>query len=98
MIYAISYDLIDQKDYEKIRKAIEEKPPTKDDEHSAHKALLSLWLVDSSSTAKTWSDHLRTVTDTDDLVLVARLRSNGETAGHCRAGTAAWLSSTDRRW
>lgn len=86
MVYHISYDLKNPgKDYSHLYKAI------KDLGDWCH-PLDSTWYVDTTHTAKTVRDHLRTVTDSNDKVIVTAATVPGAWFG-ISDEASAWLKN-----
>lgn len=65
-VYCVSYDLIDDKKYEKLFEKI------KSYGYYAH-AQESLWFVKTSKTAEELRDELRAVVDKDDKIIVIKV-------------------------
>ena len=99
MIYLASYDLHNEKNYERIEAAITEEPLEDDERHSSHRVLFSVWLIDTPESLAVWRDRLRAAIDEDDAILVSWVESRSALVGYMwRNGTNAWLSSSERRW
>ncbi len=82
--YIVSYDLIKDKNYKRLTDELLRL--------DAHKALLSVWLVNLNNTAKEVRDHLRGFMDDDDKIIVAEITSNS-CAWKAFTGTQDWLDA-----
>ena len=55
------------------------------------KALYSQWLVDSTISASTWSEKMKSVTDKDDMWLIVPITGNH--SGWLNTNVVDWLNS-----
>lgn len=70
MVYMISYDLHDVKNYPKINAAIEALG-------NCRKPLFSLWIVDTALTIKQLNDYVSSTVDSDDNFLIMPVSGSG---------------------
>lgn len=89
--FLISYDLRKQRNYQPLWDLLRAS--------SAVKVLESVWLLNSNAGAGAIRDHLMTVIDKDDGVIVLPLEHGAEwgSYGSLTAGVA-WLNSNVRRY
>jgi len=85
--FCISYDLIDRKDYAKLIKELTRL--------GAHKALLSVWLMDYEGTTADLLKHLSGFIDSDDKLIAIRLHWRPRYRMAIK-GTDAWCDA--RTW
>lgn len=83
-LYAVSYDLIAKKDYQTLWDEM--------DRLGAHKALLSLYLLNlTDDDPNDVLNHFKAFIDGDDKLLVVKLT---DAAAHrCFKGTNAWIET-----
>lgn len=83
-LFAVSYDLIAKKDYQALWAEM--------DRLGAHKALLSLYLLNlSDEDPKMVRDHFTQFLDEDDKLLVVKL--TGASSHRCFKGTIDWIGA-----
>ena len=85
MAYLLAtYDLVRNKDYKRLIDELERL--------GAHKALLSVWLLDVGWTAKQACDHLSNFVDDDDKLMVVEF-SKRPAFTRAFQGTNAWIEA-----
>jgi len=83
-LFAVSYDLHNQRNYAPVHAALTE--------HGGAKLLESLWLIELSNTASQVRDWLKEQVDGDDSVAVVELKSGSGWAGlRSRDAGVKWL-------
>lgn len=82
--YTVSYDLMKQKDYQKLWDELARL--------GAHRTQDSYWLVNVDNTAQELHDHLKSFVDADDRVWVSELTRNHHYANALK-GTNDWIKS-----
>ena len=87
MVMLISYDL-NKHERPSAYAAVEKMIKDTVGQSNYIKALYSQWLVDTTSSASTWSEKMKTVTDEDDLWLIVPLKG----------GHSGWLNSNVVDW
>lgn len=85
--YTVSYDLIKNKDYERLWAELERM--------GGQRAQDSYWLVASSKTARDLLSHLLGFIDGDDSMWVSELTRNAS-FNNSKKGTNAWLERNPR--
>lgn len=82
-VFLISYDLIDQKNYPVLWDALKDQ--------GAHRMLDSVWLLSADNTAQEIVKWLSGYIDSDDKLVVTKLRKGEYWYRNVKAGTNAWL-------
>ena len=83
-LFAVSYDLVKNKDYQELWDEMKRL--------GAHKALLSLYLLNlSNEEPDEVRDHFANFIDSDDRLLVIKLTD--ASASRCFKGTNAWIEA-----
>jgi hypothetical protein len=82
--FLVTYDLIKDKDYKLLIGELERL--------DAHKALLSVWLVELNNTTAHVRDHLAGFIDEDDKLFVAEMTVKPSFTKAFK-GTSAWLDA-----
>lgn len=83
-IFIVSYDLIQDQDYEALRDEL--------DRLGGHKTQLSCYLVKQGSTAQALRDHLEPFVDNDDRLMVVETKCSDIAFTKAIKGTNDWLS------
>jgi CRISPR/Cas system-associated endoribonuclease Cas2 len=90
VIHLVTYDLHKQgRNYQPVIDLLEK-------EESVH-PMGSVWLLDTDESAEVWRDRLRALVDSNDEVLVVRLRHSWASL-RVDADTVAWLKNPKRTW
>lgn len=81
--FLVTYDLIERKDYKRLTDELKRL--------GAHKALLSVWLLQAGNTATEVCNHLADFIDSDDKLMVVEF-SKKPRFTQAFEGTNAWIS------
>ena len=84
-IYAMTYDLNNQKNYPKITAELERL--------KCHRAALSFWLGNFNNTTDEILNHFKGFIDTDDTLIVAKTSIADIKTYKARAGTSDWIKA-----
>lgn len=88
VVYCISYDLINKKEYQKLYDKIKQSYGTYS--HS----LESTWFIETDDDAAMIRDKLKTVLDADDKIIVIEVIRHWASF-NLRPGTGDWLKNRD---
>lgn len=84
-IYVLSYDLIRDKNYNKIIKELERL--------KCFRVLYSVWLCDLNNTPNKVLDHFKEFIDSDDAILIAKVLKKDLKRHRTREGGNDWLEN-----
>jgi len=87
-LYSITYDLVKNRDYERLHKAIRN---LSNDTYA--KPTESQWIVQSDKTAMQIVEFLRNHVDNDDVIFVIQVDRNSWAGLHMNKAVVNWLNS-----
>mgnify|MGYP003633602588 CR=1 FL=1 len=87
-LYSITYDLVKNRDYERLYKAIRSLS-----NNTYAKPTESQWIVQSDKTAMQIVEFLRNHVDHDDVIFVIQVDRNSWAALHMNKSVVNWLNN-----